>query len=1010
MHAETVTLDRLDRAIRDRIQPAVVVPVADVEVTAWHVDGEPVPASAAIPGLDPAAYRAEYRPFPIGAAWGRPWDTTWFRMRASVPESARGRLVELVVDLGWRDTMPGFQAEGLAYGADGVVIKGVHPLTNWVPVAGTHVEVYLEAAANPQFFGHDIPRFAPSPLGDVRTAGRHPLYRLAAAGLVVRDEQITGLLADLETVAGLITEQSLDPTLRATATSAVDRCLDILDSDGLAAGVPAIRAPLTRVLKAPAMTSAHRVSAAGHAHIDSAWLWPLREARRKVARTVANVLQLMDEHEDLVYVMSAAQHWEWLREDHPDLFARAARRSNEGRFIPIGGMWVESDTVMPGGEAMVRQFVEGQRFFLEHFGRTSRVAWLPDSFGYSGALPQIVRLAGIEYFLTQKISWNRVNRFPHHTFEWVGIDGTAVFTHFPPADTYNGQLTPGELIYTAANFREKGAATRSLIPFGHGDGGGGPTREMLARAARAADIEGLPRVRLEAPEAFFDAARAEYPDPPQWYGELYLELHRGTLTSQAAMKRGNRRAEHLLRAAELWSATATVARGRAYPYDALRSAWRSVLLHQFHDILPGSSIGWVHRQARQTYRDLEGELIGLIDAAHDALAGDGSTPVVFNAAPIPLGDLPAGGAALVEPGADTTSVTATTRSVDGTAVLQSDRTIVTLAQDGTITSIVDVASGTEAVAPGGRAALLQLHPDYPVHWDAWDIDRHYRAGVTDIVDVRSFDLVTKDGTASAVVERAFGASTVRQTITVRPGQPGLDLLVEVDWHERKRLLKLAFDVDVHADRARFETQFGHVARATHENTTWDAARFEVAAHRWVHVGEPVGVALANDATYGHELRRVRRRGGGMATSLRATLLRGPEFPDPETDRGRHEFRFRLVPATTPAGAIAAGYALNLPPVRRTGSHGVVPLVSVDGDANVLIESVKLAEDRSGDVVVRLYEAEGVPGSAALRTSFAAVAFVRTDLLERPIDVDGGDGPQVRLRPFQIVTIRMAPAG
>ena len=445
MHDDAITLDRLARAIRDRIQPAAAVPVADVEVTAWHVDGEPVPAAAAIPGLDAAAYRADYRPFRTGEVWGRPWGTTWFRMRGTVPEPARGRRVELLIDLGWRDTLPGFQAEGLAYRADGVVVKGVQPLTNWVPIEGPTVDVYLEAAANPQLFGSDIPRFAPTPLGDVRTAGDAPLYRLAAAAVVVRDDRVVGLLADLETMAGLIAEQSLDPTLRAAATNAVDRALDVLDSSGL--DVDAIRDPLTRVLDAPATSSAHRVSAVGHAHIDSAWLWPLRETRRKVARTVANVLQLMDEHQELVYVMSAAQHWDWLRQDHPGLFARAVRRVAEGRFVPVGGMWVESDAVLPGGEAMIRQFTEGQRFFLEHFGSTSRVGWLPDSFGYSGALPQILRLAGIDWFLTQKISWNRVNRFPHHTLDWVGIDGTAVFTHFPPADTYNGDLTPGELAH-----------------------------------------------------------------------------------------------------------------------------------------------------------------------------------------------------------------------------------------------------------------------------------------------------------------------------------------------------------------------------------------------------------------------------------------------------------------------------------------------------------------------------------------------------------------------------------
>jgi alpha-mannosidase len=391
----------------------------------------------------------------------------------------------------------------------------------------------------------------------------------------------------------------------------------------------------------------------------------------------------------------------------------------------------------------------------------------------------------------------------------------------------------------------------------------------------------------------------------------------------------------------------------------------------------------------------------VIEAAQRAIAGDGEVPLLFNAGPIAVDGVPAGGVTAPEP------VTPAAATADG-AVLKSDRTVVTLADDGTITSIMDTETGTEAVAPGGRAALLQLHPDYPAHWDAWDIDRHYRASVTDVLDVRSFDVTTgADGTASAVIERGFGGSSVRQTITVRSGRPGVDLLIEVDWQEQQRLLKLAFDLDVHADRARFETQFGHLARSTHENTSWDAARFEVAAHRWVHVGEPVGVALANDATYAHEVRRVARRGGGMATSLRATLLRGPRFPDPDTDQGRHEFRFRLVPAATPADAIAAGYAINLPPVRRTGAAGADPLVRLDGDPNVLIEAVKLADDRSGDVVVRLYEAHGVPGSATVRTSFPAAEVVRTDLLERPQESLAGS--VVRLRPFQIVTLRCTPS-
>ncbi|MFG1606884.1 alpha-mannosidase [Actinoplanes sp. NPDC049265] len=985
MHSEDITQHRLDRALRDRLLPAVATEVANVEVEAFEVRGEPVPFKV--------AKEADYRPFPLGGRWGRPWDTTWFRLTGTVPDSARDQRVELEVDLGWAgEQMPGFQSEGLVYAADGTVIKAVEPRNTWIPLPATGpVELYLEAAANPKFFGNGISQFAPSQLGDRSTAPEDPLYTFDAAGIVVRDVALAGLVHDIEIVAGLLNEPGIDITLRAVATRALDRTLDLLDAYGTN-DVDLLREPLVKVLEAPANASAHTVSAVGHAHIDSAWLWPLRETRRKVARTVANVLQLMDENPDLVYVMSAAQHWAWLRDDHPALFERAKQRVAEGRFVPVGGQWVESDTVLPGGEAMVRQFTEGARFFREELNHETRVAWLPDSFGYSGALPQIVRQAGIDYFLTQKISWNRVNRFPHHTLEWVGIDGTSVFTHFPPADTYNGEISVKELNYSAKNFKEKGAASRSLLPFGFGDGGGGPTREMLARARRVADVEGVPKVRVEAPETFFDAAAEELPNPPQWFGELYLELHRGTLTSQAEMKRGNRHTEHLLRQAELWAATAAVAGVAEYPYDQLRDLWQTTLLHQFHDILPGSSISWVHREARATYVTLADTLGTLIKSTQDALAGPGDNAVVFDAV--------AGTGVIQTPAADA-------RASASERELRSDRTAVTFGPDGTIASLVDLATGTEAIAPGGRGGVLQLHPDYPAHWDAWDIDRHYRETVTDVTGVVSFTTsVTEDGAAQAVVERAFGASTARQTFTVRPGQPGVEIQVDVDWHEQHRLLKLGFDADVHADRARFETQFGHVTRATHDNTSWDAARFEVAAHRWVHVGEPVGVALANNATYGHEVRRVAREGGGMATQIRATLVRGPRFPDPDTDQGAHEFRFRIVPAATPADAIAAGYALNLPPATRSGGRGVPALVRLDGDPGVAIEAVKLADDRSGDVVVRLYESLGTPARTTVHTSFEASSIERTDLHERPLSPTE---PSLSLRPFEIVTLRIKRA-
>ncbi|MBB5830336.1 alpha-mannosidase [Brachybacterium aquaticum] len=394
--------------------------------------------------------------------------------------------------------------------------------------------------------------------------------------------------------------------------------------DDLPGTVDAAREALRPALSRPAGDSSLTVLATGHAHIDSAWLWPVRETGRKVARTFSTVCTLLEEDPEATFSASSAQQYRWLRDRYPELFGRIREHVASGRFVPVGGMWVESDTNMPGSEAMARQFVAGKRFFLEEFGVETRETWLPDSFGYSAALPQIAALAGNENFLTQKVSWNQTNTFPHHTFRWEGIDGTDVFTHFPPADTYNGELTGEELARFERNFKEKGRATLGMDLFRHGDGGGGPTRAMMAAGRRARDLEGSPKVEFGTAADFFDRARAEYPDAPVWNGELYLELHRGTYSAQLGTKQGNRRSEHVLHEAELLAALAAVRTGHEYPYDELEELWQRTLLLQFHDILPDSSIVWVHREAERAHAEIAERAEQVIAAALAALeAGEG---------------------------------------------------------------------------------------------------------------------------------------------------------------------------------------------------------------------------------------------------------------------------------------------------------------------------------------------------------------------------------------------------
>ncbi|MFE6840025.1 alpha-mannosidase [Streptomyces sp. NPDC057705] len=1004
MHDDrSITEHRLRRVLKERIKPAVHSRPLPLTVERWEAPGEPVPVAEGL--------AAPYEPCAIGAPWGPAWGTTWFKVTGTVPSDWAGRTVEAVLDLGFDRMMPGFQCEGLVHRADGGEIKALNPYNDWVRVAdraegGERVEWYVEAASNPVLVDHAV-----TYEGDRLTSGDQPLYRLARMDLTVFETEVWELVQDLEVLYDLMMQLDTRDARRHGILHAIGSALDAVDLTDVPGSAPAARAELAGVLASPAGASAHRISAVGHAHIDSAWLWPLRETVRKVSRTASNMVNLMDEHPEFVFAMSQAQQLDWIKAYRPELFERVKKKIADGQFVPVGGMWVESDTNMVGGEAMARQFLYGKKFFLDEFGIETNNVWLPDSFGYTAAMPQIVRLSGSQWFLTQKISWSQVNTFPHHTFWWEGIDGTRVFTHFPPVDTYNSDLGGAQLAHAARNYREKGRGSRSLAPFGWGDGGGGPTREHLARAKRQRDLEGSPKVRIERPDAFFEKARAEYEDAPVWAGELYLELHRGTYTSQAKTKQGNRRSESLLREAELWAATAAVkVPGYGYPYEDLERIWKTVLLHQFHDILPGSSIAWVHREARETYAKLREELQAITIAAQLSLAGDGGEELVFNCAPHARRGVPAGGAG--RPAEAGEPVTVEERHGGG-HVLANGRLLVEIDGRGLIVSVYDLEARRETVAPGAAANLLQIHPDFPNMWDAWDIDAFYRNRVTDLVDVDDLE-VAESGPESVTVRvtRSFGSSTAVQSVTLRAGAKTVDITADVDWHETEKFLKAAFPLDVKAERTASETQFGHVHRATHTNTSWEAAKFEICAHRWIHAEEPGwGVALLNDSTYGHDVTRDVRPDGGQTTTVRLSLLRAPRYPDPETDQGAHTLRFSLAPGASIGDAVREGHALNLPERTVTGAGPVAPLLAVDEDA-VVVEAVKLAEDRSGDVVVRLYESRGGRATAALTAHFPFTAAVESDLLERPLAGSAVGAPTpagavpLTLRPFQIVTVRL----
>ncbi|WP_277207528.1 alpha-mannosidase [Isoptericola croceus] len=1020
MHAAPhLTLERVDRFLHEFLPAGVVADRRPLEVGAWEVPGRD-----GRPG-EPVAFeqmraQARFAPAAVGQAWGSPWGTTWLHVRGVVPAGWRGAgRIELSIDLGFNGAKPGFQCEGLVRTPDGVAVKGLEPRNHHVPVAarpGESIELFVEAASNPDVSGGDDFKhplaFTATSLGDPGTAGAGPLYRLGAMDLRRIDIEAETLLREVTVLRGLAGELGASDPRRATLLAGLEKSLYAIDPDDPGRDAASARAILAPLLASPAVPSAHRIVATGHAHIDSAWLWPTRETVRKVGRTYANVLALMDSDPELVFVSSSAQHFAWVRDSDPELYARVKERVAEGRFVPVGNMWVESDVTMPSGESLARQLLYGTRFFDEEFGVRSDVGWLPDSFGYPGSLPQLLRRAGIRWFFTQKMCWNDHDTMPHHSFWWEGIDGTQVFTHFPPNNTYSGDMRPTELARSVRNFADHGGATTSLMPYGYGDGGGGPTREMTADARLQSDLEGSPRVETGTPRDFFLAAEEEYRDAPVWSGEMYLQFHRGTLTSQQRTKRGNRRNEALLVEAEVWCAAATLRTGAAYPYDELDELWREVLLLQFHDILPGSAIAWVHREAEESHARTTERLAAIVSRAVAALVGTGERRLTLNPAPVAYAGVPALGGALDDRTGTDGAMTAAQTDADASGFrLTSSALDVRVAPDGTITSIVDRSAGRDLVAPGHPVNQVQVHVDAPAKWDAWELDRSYRLSTVDFTD----GAARLEAPGVVRVDRTFGDSRLTQRISLDTTGGAVLIRTTVDWYERRRLLKLAFPLDLHAHDAAFETQFGHVRRPLHQNTSWDAARYEVCAHRWVHVGEPgFGVAIANDGMYGHDTTRT-SVDGHVLTTVRQSLLRAPTFPDPVADQGSHEFVSVIAPAPTTDDAARWGAVIGSPLRTVVGAVAPDPVVAIEGDGSAVVSCVKLAADRSGDVVVRVHEQRGARTAARLRWGFAAAGARECDLVETPLDeptgaLRGADGAaaDLVLRPFEVLTLRVTP--
>ena len=759
------------------------------------------------------------------------------------------------------------------------------------------------------------------------------------------------------------------------------------------------------------------VALTGHAHIDLAWLWPYGETRRKLRRTFHTALSLMASAPDFRFNQSTAHYYAQIEEDDPPLFARIRDEVAAGRWETVGGMWVEPDTNMPTGESLARQILYGQLYFERAFGVRHKVCWLPDCFGFSPALPQLLRQGGLDSFFTIKVNWSETNRFPHDLFWWEGLDGSRVLAHTfdNPVRGYNGDVQPGAIAPTWKNFRGKSGHPRTLLAVGYGDGGGGVTPEMIEREAELRDFPALPKARWSTVHDFFAAAHASAAQkaPPTWSGEIYLELHRATLTTQARTKRKHRQAERTLITAEVVASLAHL-RGGPAP-SSLEPLWRTLLKNEFHDILPGSSI-------REVYEDAEAELDGVI-ASGLAAQQAGVAAILAN---LPAGDIDEAlvvvnpslsprplrarvdGAEAIAAGdsAPPLSISVFDRaklsafpglSISATH-LENALLRATIGDDGAVSSLVHKPTGREALA--GRDNQLWVYPqDKPRDWDAWDLEEDYAESGGELRDVEDIDIVEAGPHQVGLrVRRRYRASTITQTYVLAANGRRLDIVTELDWRDRRTLLRTLTPAAVRAASATFECACGVVKRPTHANTSWDAAMFEVPGHRFADLSEPgFGLALLNDAKYGHSV-----RGGMMGLSL----VRAPVYPDPLADEGAHAFTYALMPHAGDwheGGVREEADDLNQP-LLAISARGLAPGVhtplTVSGIAAAL-SALKPAENGEG-LALRVYEPAGARGAFAITLPEGWRGPESINLLEEPAPRQGDP----TLRPFEIRSWRL----
>ncbi|KAL8862895.1 MAG: hypothetical protein Q9178_000837 [Gyalolechia marmorata] len=989
----------------------------------------------------------------VGASFGPSWSTHWIRISLKVPQQLqRKEHLEFHWDA---------DNEGLIWTEDGEPLQGLTgggERIEWVlPDSfrdGQSHTFYIEMACN-VMFGNAI--------GDIiQPPNPNRYYQLKLADIVAVNLEARALFVDFWIIGDAAREFPEDSW---EEHQALQVCNEIMDTfinghgkqDSILQGREIARKYIGNVDSAKVYDSEKvpRVYAIGHCHIDTSWLWPWAETKRKIARSWSSQCDLMDRYPEHRFTCSQAQQYKWLETLYPKLFDRVKSKIKEGTFQTIGGSWVEHDTNLPSGESLVRQFLYGQRYFESRFGERCKTFWLPDTFGYSSQLPQLCRLAGMGRFFTQKLSWNNINVFPHTTFSWVSLDGSQVLCHMAPDETYTAEAHFGDVNRSISQHKSLDQDNTGLLVFGKGDGGGGPTFEMLEKLRRCRGLSDktgrLPRVKMgDSVDDYFAMLEKKAEDGTEfvtWYGELYLELHRGTYTSQANNKRNNRQSEIILHDIEYLATVATLKNSNyRYPKKEIDDIWEDVLLCQFHDTLPGSCIEMVYRDSDELYAKVFKAGKKLLQGALSALELNSTSShkrelKAVNTLPWSRAEIAkvpdSQEYALVSGGPGISNVktlsgiSKSTASIgqleDGVFQLSNEHFGVTV-ENGTITSLVDLLEDRELIPKGQKANQLVMFDDKPLYWQAWDVEVYHTRSRQELPPSKSYIVEKGPHMVSLCTEHRISEdSWIKTTISLAAsveGQPSyIAMSSEVEWHESMKFLKVEFPVDISNTEASYETQYGIVRRPTHYNTSWDMAKFEVCCHRWADLSEAgYGVSILNDSKY------------GFATAgnlMRLSLLRAPKAPDAHADMGRHHIRYAILPHSGPLDhrTVRTARNFNHPfklfhgPSAPNSSASLLNSIQLTGSPALILDAIKRGEDdedvsrgelptRKGQsIILRIYESLGgkARGNICVDEDVLEVKKIqKVNLLEdegEEVVFEKGKC-RIQLRAFEVATFRL----